>query len=74
MRKHVLLGHADRGHAIWWWPGYGVVCPTLVTTNGSTYTLFRSWAAPVSLTEAGAAYFVAWALWATLGIRWRADQ
>lgn len=40
--KYRLLGHATRAgyrHEVWAWPGYGVVCPTLVTTNGSARLL-----------------------------------
>lgn len=54
----VVLGATQHGHAVLFWTGYGVVCPCEVTTNGSLHTLMRSWGRPVSLTNAGVAFFI----------------
>lgn len=61
--ESVLLGEAHGGHAVMYWSDYGVVCPSVVTTNGSLRTLMRSWAVPVALTPAGAAFFVGRAMY-----------
>lgn len=31
-----------REHRVMWWPHYGVVCPSLVTTNGSAGTFLMA--------------------------------
>jgi hypothetical protein len=58
-RKETLLGWTRRNHEILLWPGYGIVCPDEVTTNGSLWTLLSFHRPPVRLTPLGAAFFFA---------------
>lgn len=63
----VQLGLAADGSPVAYWGGYGVVCPAIVTTNGSLAVLMRSHARPVSLTDAGMAFFIGRAIFALGG-------
>lgn len=61
-RSEYLIGWTRRGREILYWDRYGLVCPDEATTNGSVYALMSSIARPVGLTNAGAAWFVGYAL------------
>ena len=61
--RNVLIGYSARRHPVWLWTGYGLVCPDLVTTNGSVFVLLESHGFPVELTPPGAAWFVGWAFY-----------
>lgn len=36
------LTTVSREYPVFWWPGYGVVCPTYITTNGSAGVLLAA--------------------------------
>jgi len=66
-RLDVLIGWSRNGSEIVYWPDYGAVCPDVVTTNGSVWTLLQSGGRPARLTPPGAAFFVGRFLWAYVG-------